>query len=502
MFSEKEIEQIEQRGSEVKEVEKQIENFVNGFPYLAANRAASVGDGILKFGEEEVEHYQNLYKEKSIAKKIIKFVPASGAASRMFKELFAFLEDRDFDGNKATQAFISGLQNFAFYKQLVSGLASKGVDIQDALENKNYAVIVNELLATEGLDYGSLPKGLLKFHKYEGKVRTPVEEHFSEGASYAVSAGNTVHLHFTVSPEHQSKFEQHVGEIKSFYEKLTGVTYDISFSQQKKATDTIAVDMENKPFVDGGEILFRPAGHGALLANMDDLDGDVVFIKNIDNVVPDQLKESTIQYKQVIGGLMIELQDKIFELTEKLIVGVGNGHIVEAEEFLTSKINLNLPETYGSFGVDEKVQYLLSKLDRPVRICGMVKNTGEPGGGPFWVFDEDGTEAIQIGETAQIDLSNPTQAEMLKNSTHFSPTDLVCGIKDRNGKKYELMKHRDPKTGFITSKSKSGRDLKAQELPGLWNGSMANWNSVMVEVPLSTFNPVKSVNDLLKPAHQ
>ncbi|MFT7033058.1 MAG: hypothetical protein ACJA2S_001559 [Cyclobacteriaceae bacterium] len=502
MFSEKQIEQIEQRGSKLKEVEKQVENFVNGFPYLAANRAASVGDGILKFGKEEVDHYQNLYKEKSIVKKIIKFVPASGAASRMFKELFAFLEDNDFDGNKAAQTFISGLQNFAFYEQLIAGLASKGVDIKEALVNKNFAVIVNELLETEGMDYGSLPKGLLKFHKYEDKVRTPVEEHFSEGSSYAVSDGNTVHLHFTVSPEHQSKFDQHVGEIKSFYEKLTGVAYDISFSQQKKSTDTIAVDMENKPFVDGGEILFRPAGHGALLANLDDLDGDVVFIKNIDNVVPDQLKGSTIQYKQVIGGLMIELQDKIFEMTEKLIRAVGNDHIEESEEFLTSKINLNLPEAYGSFGSDEKVQYLLSKLDRPVRICGMVKNTGEPGGGPFWVFEEDGTEAIQIGETAQIDLSNPTQAKMLKNSTHFSPTDLVCGIKDRNGKKYELMKHRDPKTGFITSKSKSGRDLKAQELPGLWNGSMANWNSVMVEVPLSTFNPVKSVNDLLKPAHQ
>jgi len=502
MFSEREIEQIEQRGSEVKEVEKQIENFVNGFPYLAANRAASVGDGILKFDEEEVDHYQKLYKEKSIVKKIIKFVPASGAASRMFKELFSFLENNDFDGNKAAQAFISGLQDFAFYEQLVSGLSSKGIDIEEALESKNYAVIVNELLASDGMDYGSLPKGLLKFHKYEDKVRTPVEEHFSEGASYAMSAGNTVHLHFTVSSEHQSKFEQHIGEVKSFYEKLTGVTYEISFSQQKKSTDTIAVDMENKPFVDGGEILFRPAGHGALLANLDDLDGDVVFIKNIDNVVPDQLKESTIQYKQVIGGLMIELQDKVFELTEKLSGGAGNDHIEEAEEFLTSKININLPEAYGSFRSDEKVQYLLSKLDRPVRICGMVKNTGEPGGGPFWVFDEDGTEAIQIGETAQIDLSNPSQAEMLKNSTHFSPTDLVCGIKDRKGKKYELMKHRDPRTGFITSKSKSGRDLKAQELPGLWNGSMANWNSVMVEVPLSTFNPVKSVNDLLKSAHQ
>ena len=502
MFSEKEISQIEKRGSHKKEVEQQIENFINGFPYLDAKRAASVGDGILKFSDTEVEHYEKYYNKKSGIKKIIKFVPASGAASRMFKELFAFLENNDIDGNKAAQVFIKGLKDFAFYEQLASRLTAKGANIDESFEGNNYAVIVEELLSSEGMDYGSLPKGLLKFHKYGDKTRTPVEEHFIEGASYAVSSGNNVNLHFTVSPEHQLKFEQHVEEVKSFYEQLAGVTFNVSFSQQKKSTDTIAVDMQNKPFLDGEEILFRPAGHGALLANLDDLDGYVIFIKNIDNVLPDQFKASTIQYKKVIGGLMIELQDNIFELTEKLKGTIEDGIIAEAELFLSSKINLNLPIDYHLNASDKKVEYLLSKLERPLRVCGMVKNTGEPGGGPFWVFDQDGTEAIQIGETAQIDLANPAQADLLKNSTHFSPTDLVCGIKDRNGNKYNLMKHRDPQTGFITSKSKSGRALKAQELPGLWNGSMANWNSVMVEVPLSTFNPVKYVNDLLKPAHQ
>ncbi len=500
MFSEQEKKQIEERGSDIAQVEQQVENFINGFPYLSAGRAASVGDGILKFNEEEVKRYQQLYIDKSKSKKIIKFVPASGAASRMFKELFAFLEDKDFENNKAVQQFINGLSNFAFYGELTANLKSKGFDIDAALKSKDYSTIISELLSSEGMDYGSLPKGLLRFHKYKDRVRTPAEEHFSEGASYAVSDGNIVNLHFTVSPEHQSKFESHVKEIKPYYEQLSGVTYEIDFSQQKKSTDTIAVDLDNKPFKEEGKILFRPAGHGALLSNLNDMDGDVVFIKNVDNVVPDKLKESTIQYKQVIGGLLLELQDKVFELTGKL--KDGNAGIEESEQFLRDKINLKLSDSYAGWGEQKKANYLLSKLDRPIRVCGMVKNTGEPGGGPFWVKDQDGSEAIQIGETAQIDLSKPDQKTMLKNSTHFSPTDLVCGIKDRNGSKYDLMKHRDPQTGFITSKSKSGRDLKAQELPGLWNGSMSDWNSVMVEVPLSTFNPVKTVNDLLKPAHQ
>lgn len=502
MFSEKEIQQIEGRGSDLEQVKVQIQNFVDGFPYLEARRAAAIGDGILRFDDGQVRHYCDLYNEKSKSKKIIKFVPASGAASRMFKELFAFLENGDFSNNKAVQKFVDGLEGFAFYGELKDRLADKGVDLKEILAKNEYEPIVAELLSSEGMDYGSLPKGLLKFHKYEDKSRTPVEEHFSEGASYAVSDGNKVYLHFTVSPEHQEKFERHVADVQGLYEKLTGVQYEVGFSQQKKSTDTIAVDMDNKPFLEDGEILFRPAGHGALLANLNDLDGDVVFIKNIDNVVPDQLKEPTIVYKQVIGGLLIELQDKIFEMTEALSNVPTEQAIEEAERFLAEKVNLKLPAQYNGFNKNEKVNYLLSKLDRPVRVCGIVKNTGEPGGGPFWVCDTDGTEAIQIGETAQIDLSNPAQAEMLKNSTHFSPTDIVCGIKDRHGKKYDLMKYRDPKTGFITNKSKSGRDLKAQELPGLWNGSMANWNSVMVEVPLETFNPVKSVNDLLKPAHQ
>ncbi|MEQ6119548.1 DUF4301 family protein [Reichenbachiella sp. MALMAid0571] len=500
MFSEQEKKQIEERGSDIAQVEQQVENFINGFPFLNAGRAASVGDGILKFSDDEVKHYQQLYVDKSKSKKIIKFVPASGAASRMFKELFAFLEDKNFEKNKAVQQFIAGLSNFAFYDELVSNLKSKRINVEKALEDKDYSPVISELLSSEGMDYGSLPKGLLKFHRYGDRTRTPAEEHFSEGASYAVSDGNVVYLHFTVSPEHQEKFEKHVNEIKPYYEQLSGVTYEVTFSQQKKSTDTIAVDLDNKPFKEEEKILFRPAGHGALLSNLNDLDGDVVFIKNVDNVVPDKLKESTILYKQVIGGLLLELQDKVFELTQKL--KDGNSAIKESEQFLRDKINLKLPESYADMNAQEKVKYLLSKLDRPIRVCGMVKNTGEPGGGPFWVKDQDGTEAIQIGETAQIDLSNPDQANMLKNSTHFSPTDLVCGIKDRNGNKYDLMEHRDPQTGFITSKSKSGRDLKAQELPGLWNGSMANWNSVMVEVPLSTFNPVKTVNDLLKPAHQ
>ncbi len=502
IFSENEIKQIKERGSDVDQVKEQIENFVNGFPHINALRAAAEGDGILRFDQSEVARYVKLYQDKSKAKHIVKFVPASGAASRMFKELFAFLDDNQLEGNQAVQTFIDGLSNFAFYKELAQRLEAKGMAMRDVLAEKRYQVIIQELLSADGMDYGSLPKGLLLFHKYENEIRTPAAEHFAEGAAYAVGKGNVVNIHFTVSPNHQQKFEQHVAAIKPHFEALTGVQFEVSFSQQKKSTDTIAVDMENQPFVEeDGTLLFRPAGHGALLANLNDLDTDMVFVKNIDNVVPDKLKKPTIEYKQVIGGLLIELQEKKFALTERLQQG-DQGAIGEAAAYLSDKINLKLPTNYETMTTEDKKAYLLSKLDRPIRVCGMVKNTGEPGGGPFWVKDKDGTEAIQIAETAQIDLDNPEQAAMLKNSTHFSPTDLVCGIKNHEGEKYDLMKHRDPQTGFITNKSKNGRNLKAQELPGLWNGSMADWNSVMVEVPLETFNPVKTVNDLLKPAHQ
>jgi len=500
MFTTEQEKQIQERGSDLNTVQQQIENFKQGFPHTKVSRAATVGDGILRLSDEDLEQYKDVYQQHQTEKEIVKFVPASGAASRMFKELFAFLDKPDLTDNMGAKTFVDGLNNFAFYEELKFRLSERDFNIEAANKPEDYEVIVNELLSEKGMGYGYLPKGLLSFHSYgEDGARTPVEEHFVEGAQYGKGAGNQVRLHFTVSLEHQAGFEEHVKQIKPRYEKMFDVQYEVTFSQQKVSTDTIAVDLQNEPFLDEGKLLFRPAGHGALLSNLDDLDADMVFIKNIDNVVPDHLKAPTILYKQVIGGVLMQVQQQVFALLEKLEQG---GEPREAEAFIKETLGRPLAADYGQWSVDQRVSYLQNLLDRPVRVCGIVKNTGEPGGAPFWVQADDGSESLQLVEPAQIDMADDKQKEMFRSSTHFNPTDLVCGLKDRHGKAYDLMDYRDPSTGFISQKSKSGRDLKAQELPGLWNGSMAYWNSVMVEVPIETFNPVKTVNDLLKPGHQ
>jgi hypothetical protein len=344
---------------------------------------------------------------------------------------------------------------------------------------------------------------LLKFHHYDDHDRTPTYEHFIEGIQYALGEDNYVRLHFTVSPEHESKFKEEVLKIKRPLEKAFNVKFEVTYSQQKKSTDTIAVNMDNTPFLEeDGSILFRPAGHGALLENLNEIDGDLIFIKNIDNVVPDRLKEETKKYKIALGGLLLEIQEKVFYALERLENSYSEADLKFAETVIAQDLNGKLKEDYQSLDAKEKGKYLIQKLNRPIRICGMVKNTGEPGGGPFWVKEDDGSLTLQIAETAQINLDDEAQREIMQSSTHFNPVDLVCSTKDYKGKKFDLLAFRDMRTGFITEKSKSGRDLKAQELPGLWNGSMAGWNTVFVEVPLITFNPVKTVNDLLRDEHQ
>ncbi|MCC5936589.1 MAG: DUF4301 family protein [Lunatimonas sp.] len=505
MLTTEQKDQITRQGMNLQLVEEQIQNFKNGFPPLEIQAAASIGDGIQLLDEASLKTCLETYESKSPQKKIVKFVPASGAASRMFKDLFSYLEKggSDLSNDAFTATFIQKLADFAFYEDLDSSLQTTGDSIAAALEQKNYPLIVAHLLNPEGLDYGSLPKGLLKFHRYPEGSRTPVEEHFVEGASYALGEGNTVRLHFTVSPEHQEKFESHVAKIRPQMEAKFGTTFEISFSQQKKSTDTIAVDMENAPFVEeDGEILFRPAGHGALLENLNDIDADLIFIKNIDNVVPDRIKEPTNTYKKAIGGVLLDAQEAVFAALVALDAGISESSVQQAATVYTEKLGSKLPPNFASLNLTEKATFLRTKLNRPIRVCGMVENTGEPGGGPFWVKESDGSLSLQIGETAQLDLTNPAQKALFQQSSHFNPTDLVCGVKDYKGNKFNLLAFRDPKTGFITEKSKSGRELKAQELPGLWNGSMADWNSLFVEVPLITFNPVKTINDLLRDVHQ
>ena len=477
MFNHEDILQIEARGLSVSEVEKQIENFRNGFPSLPVVRAASGGDGILQLNEDEIKAAEELYNTRVGGLRTIKFVPASGAATRMFKELFEYVND-----DKRTAGIdklITNLEKFAFFAELAKYLKPQ-IDDKDVVRN----------IIVDGLAYGSKPKGLVTFHAYKEGARKPVEEHLVEAALYA-SDGERANIHFTVSPEHKAGFLALLEERQSHYEKKYGIKYDVSFSEQSPATDTIAVNPDNTPFrTEEGKLLFRPAGHGALIANLDKLDADIIFVKNIDNVTTDERKGDTVTFKRVLAGTLLRLQERSFELLRAL--ERGEDRVEEAKAFLQSELCCKLPE-------DASKELIIKTLDRPIRVCGMVKNEGEPGGGPFWVGDEFGREQLQIAESSQIAKED---MHLMKEATHFNPVDLVCGVQRYDGTKYDLTKYTDPKTGFISSKSAGGRELRAQELPGLWNGAMANWNTIFVEVPISTFSPVKVVQDLLRPEHQ
>ena len=407
----------------------------------------------------------------------MKFVPASGAATRMFKELFEFVNDGK--RGKGIDTLLENIGKFAFWPEL-KALLPAGADDRTIV-----SAIVNE-----GLGYGRKPKGLVTFHAYPEGARKAVEEHLVEGAVYAAANG-VAKIHFTVSPEHIEGFQELLAAKVPVYEKRFGIRYDISFSVQKPSTDTIAVNPDNTPFrQDDGTLLFRPAGHGALIENLNEIDADVVFIKNIDNVTTDALRGDTIRYKKVLAGILLDLQERAFEYLKAL--EVGGAELEPIVEFIEKRLCVKLPGSYDS-------AVLRAVLDRPIRVCGMVRNEGEPGGGPFWVGNPDGTQSLQIAESSQI---SPDDLPLMRSATHFNPVDLVCGMKNSKGVRFDLRRYTDPSTGFISSKSSGGRDLRAQELPGLWNGAMAKWNTVFVDVPITTFSPVKVVQDLLRPQHQ
>jgi hypothetical protein len=497
MFTSADQDQIQAQGISAAQIDQQIQHFVAGFPFLRVAKAATVGDGIMRVSDEQLPAYLRQFDAGVGGRSLLKFVPASGAATRMFKSLFAALDGKS---DKAVDDFFARLTEFAFYDDLQRTVAR----ISDHNDMTDRQAVLSALLTAEGMDYGNLPKGLLAFHRYAEGPRTPAEEHLAEGAAYAQSEG-MARIHFTVSPEHRSRFEQLMANKQPQYEARLGVRFEITFSEQKKSTDTISVNLDNTPFRSGESesLLFRPAGHGALIENLNDVVADLVFIKNIDNVVPDTIKEPTITYKKVLGAVLLDVQQRVFSLAE-LLAGenVGAGHIAEAEELLQNTLCTTPPDEYAGYSEIEKLTYLRRKLDRPVRVCGMVPNVGEPGGGPFWAKNRDGSVSLQIVESAQIDLGNSQQKQLFDTATHFNPVDIVCGLKDRHGRNYDLIAFRDMQTGFITEKSKDGKALKAQELPGLWNGAMADWNTIFVEVPLITFNPVKTVNDLLRKEHQ
>lgn len=498
--------EIESRGITEQDIEQQIIRFREGFPYLQLIRPATPGDGILMPGEDTLDDYVRLYGSLTGNEKIFKFVPSSGAATRMFKELSAALEkeDDEFVKNDAVRKFISGLPGFAFYKDLNIYLEKTGHGIDFLVRSGDYKRIISGLLESKGMNYAGMPKGLLAFHKYGEVTRTPIEEHLVEGVMYCAAGLDMVNIHFTVSPEHLESFNNLLNKLKKSLEDRYGVRFNVEFSVQDPSTDTIAVDQNDKPFRDSnGKLVFRPGGHGALLNNLDSLEADIIFIKNIDNVVPDYLKSETVRYKKALGGMLLSFRERIFYYLNFMenITDPEEGILEEIRIFLEKELCVTSPWGYADWNRQDKRAYLQSKLNRPLCLCGMVKNEGEPGGGPFWVKNRDGSAQLQIVESSQIDLSSSVMKRIFNASTHFNPVDLVCSLKDYKGNKFDLYKFRDPETGFISHKSLGGRELKALELPGLWNGAMADWNTVFVEVPVSTFNPVKTIFDLLRPQH-
>ena len=505
-MNQQELTQIAARGISEQQIAKQLEQIKNGFPFLRLEGAAAIGKGIMSPDAEEVKKYEQVWDEyKKQGHRIVKFVPASGAASRMFKNLFAFLDaPYDVPTTDFEKHFFDNIKKFAFRKSLCSKCKeNEGSCVCDLIKAGKYKAVVANLLKASGLNYGQLPKGLLQFHEYsDEEVRTPMEEHLVEAALYASSNGEA-NVHFTVSHDHLQLFEKMVADKVEGYAKKFGVKYNISFSEQKPSTDTIAANPDNTPFHnEDGSLLFRPGGHGALIENLNEIDADVVFIKNIDNVVPDRLKADTVTYKQVIAGILVSLQQKAFDYLRILDSGTYNHEkLEEIIRFLQRDLCCRRADIKELEDAD-LVIYLRKKLNRPMRVCGVVKNVGEPGGGPFLTYNSDGTVSLQILESSQIDKNNKQYMDMFAQGTHFNPVDLVCAIKNYKGEAFNLPDYVDKTTGFISSKSKNGRELKALELPGLWNGAMSDWNTIFVEVPLDTFNPVKTVNDLLREQHQ
>lgn len=507
MFDEKDLEQFKKKGTNAESVKAQLELIKNGFPFLELEAAASIGNGIMAFDDSQRNVFIKTWDAYCSDGKhsITKFVPASGAASRMFKDLFAFLDaDYSVPTTKFEKTFFDGIEKFAFFKDLDAACQSnESKSIKELIADSNYKAVVSNLLGSKGLNYGALPKGLLKFHSYKTSARTPFEEHMAESSMYASGNDGVVNIHFTVSPEHWPLFKKLADSCSKSFSKRFGTTYSITFSEQKPSTDTVAAAADGTPFRnDDGSILFRPGGHGALIENLNELDTDIVFIKNIDNVVPDHLKTDTVTYKKLLAGVLVNIQSKVFDYLHLLDSGKYTAAKLKTiSKFVTETLCCRSSDL-DKLDSKQLAEWLHGKLNRPIRVCGMVKNVGEPGGGPFLAYNSDGTVSLQILESSQIDLNDERKKEMFTKGTHFNPVDLVCAVRNYKGKHFNLPDYVDKATGFISSKSKNGRELKALELPGLWNGAMSDWNTIFVEVPLSTFNPVKTVNDLLRPQHQ
>lgn len=506
MFTKKNRQQIKSHGLSEAEILCQLKTFKEGIPSVHLAEAATEYNGIEVLSEQQQNEFVVLFEKNKDNLELLKFVPASGAATRMFGFLYRFLEEYDFEtqdideflrnGNhRDLDVFIAEIDKFPCFDWVQQSLQKKYHDFREFNRGKQLYFFVREMLSETGLNLNNTPKGLVPFHKYGKNSVTAFEEQLFEAAFYASSKG-IAKLHFTISEEHREIFKNSFEEIRERLEKSTGVKFNILYSFQRQETDTVAATPENELFLDeNGNLVFRPSGHGALLQNLNKVDADIVFIKNIDNVVTEKYIETIAFQKKVLAGKLISLQQKIFGFVKKFHKeNVPEAILNETAVFISEALHIkNIPINKGA---------ILEILERPVRVCGMVENTGAPGGGPFFVKNKNGTFSLQIVEMAQIETNNPQQKAILDSATHFNPVDLVCGVRNYKGEKYDLTKYTNPDSGFISNKTYNGKPIKALELPGLWNGAMANWNTVFVEVPLATFNPVKTINDLLNNAHQ
>lgn len=516
MFTERDHQQFCDKGIPPNLVEEQLAIFRRGVPFAILDRPCTIGDGIACLSSSELDKYANFFHQAVLSGRVTKFVPASGAASRMFETLLAYRNaasghtpdhtvKSSLSGSdqNACHEFFGNITSFAFFDDLATEVSNQGLNISHLLQAREYGPILDHLLFSPGLNYARLSKGLIKFHRYPQHSRTPIEEHIFEGLEYAKDSTNTVRLHFTVSPEHQEFVEQHLATIRPQFDPKT-VFLEIIVSQQKSSTETLAVDLQNQPFHGtDGKLVFRPGGHGALLENLGNLQGDIVFIKNIDNVVHDRLKDATTRYKIALGGYLISVQEQLFSHLRILMrEELSHEHCRHMINFTEEVLGLSIPGELPNWSRQQQKAFFIQQFNRPLRVCGVVSNTGEPGGGPFWVKHPTRPISLQIVESSQVDPLLSEQQAIWRSSTHFNPVDLVCGLKDFQGKPFNLKDFSDPDTSIISRKSHEGRDLKALELPGLWNGAMASWNTLFVEVPHITFNPVKTIFDLLRPEHQ
>ncbi len=505
ILEELDIETLKEKGISEEKLRDELKMLAEGFPFLKIEAPATVGHGISPLSDDMKKTAVKCWDELLSAGGIVmKMVPASGAASRMFKDIFSFVNgNKEKPDNDFMKKFFERIEDFAFFPRLnFICISLYGKSVDSLVKEKRFKDVAQALIGKDGLNYGYLPKALLQFHKVIGTSRTALEEHLAEGAMYASGKNEKVTVHFTVSQDHLPLVMSKVEEASAHIGHKYGVTFDVSYSVQKSHTDTVASNLDGSPYRENGKLFFRPGGHGALIENLNDLDADIIFIKNIDNVVPDERRASTVEYKKIIGGILVATKQRINEYCKKLDKGTPSAEDLEEMLHFTRTVLCITHDNADEMSAEEKAEYLFSKLNRPTRVCGMVKNEGEPGGGPYLAYNADGTVSPQILEASQIDPDNKETVKMMKNATHFNPVDLVVSTKDFRGKKFNLPDYVDKATGFISLKSREGVEIKALELPGLWNGAMSDWNTILVEVPADTFNPVKTVNDLLRDSHQ